>query len=66
VVLMSARPGKIQEIVPVPLARPRSADVDRVAQSEEFVAITTHLWTRLRDMQVDGQRRAAAPQAVAS
>jgi hypothetical protein len=30
------------------------------------VAITTHLWTRLRDMQVDGQRRAAAPQAVAS
>jgi glycine betaine/proline transport system ATP-binding protein len=65
VVLMSARPGKIQEIVPVPLARPRSADVDRVAQSEEFVAITTHLWTRLRDMQQDGQRRAAA-QAVAS
>jgi NitT/TauT family transport system ATP-binding protein len=53
VVLMSARPGKIQEIVPVPLARPRSADVDRVSQSEEFVEITSHLWTRLRDMQHD-------------
>jgi ABC-type nitrate/sulfonate/bicarbonate transport system ATPase subunit len=53
VVLMSSRPGKIEEIVQVPLPRPRSADVSSVEQSKDFVAITAHLWDRLRSMQQD-------------
>jgi NitT/TauT family transport system ATP-binding protein len=51
VVLMSARPGRIDEIVTVPLPRPRSRDVDAVEKSAGFVEITHHLWTRLRTMQ---------------
>lgn len=52
VVLMSPRPGRVDEIVDVPLPRPRSSDVDSVAGSKDFTDITTHLWTRLRDMQL--------------
>ncbi len=50
VVLMSARPGQIAEIVDVPLARPRSSDVGGLERSREYVEITAHLWERLRDM----------------
>ena len=53
VVLMSARPGRIEEIVPVPMARPRSSHLDSVEGSPEFRSITHHLWTQLRGMQVD-------------
>lgn len=51
VALMSARPGKIEEIVPVPLSRPRAEDVDSVERSADFAAITSTLWQRLRGMQ---------------
>lgn len=58
VVLMSARPGKIEEIVPVPMERPRSAHVDSVEASEQFRVVTAQLWSRLREWQVDvGKRR---------
>jgi NitT/TauT family transport system ATP-binding protein len=53
VVLMSARPGRIEEIVDVPMVRPRSSHLDSVEGSAEFRAVTHHLWTRLRGMQVD-------------
>ncbi len=59
VVLMSARPGKIEEIVPVDMERPRSAHIDSVEGSEQFRDITAQLWSRLREWQVDvgrGQR----------
>jgi NitT/TauT family transport system ATP-binding protein len=59
VVLMSARPGRIDEIVPVPMARPRSRDVDSVSGSAEFAEITTQLWSKLRDMQVSVRHKAA-------
>jgi NitT/TauT family transport system ATP-binding protein len=59
VVLMSARPGRIDEIVPVNLARPRSRDVDSVSGSAEFVEITTHLWSKLREMQVSVRHKAS-------
>jgi NitT/TauT family transport system ATP-binding protein len=52
VVLMSARPGRIEEIVDVPLKRPRSTNVDSVEGSAAFTEITQHLWSRLRDMQL--------------
>ncbi|MCG5214596.1 ABC transporter ATP-binding protein [Streptosporangium soli] len=50
VVLMSARPGRISEIVPVPLERPRSSDVGALERSGQYVEITAYLWDRLRDM----------------
>lgn len=50
VVLMSARPGRIAEIVPVPLVRPRSRDVGALERSGQYVEITAYLWDRLRDM----------------
>ncbi|GAA2981421.1 NitT/TauT family transport system ATP-binding protein [Microbacterium terrae] len=50
VVLMSARPGQIAEIVDVPLERPRSSDVGSLERAPEYVEITAHLWERLRDM----------------
>jgi NitT/TauT family transport system ATP-binding protein len=51
VVLMSPRPGQIDEIVNVPLSRPRSSVVDDIEGSAEFAEITADLWRRLRDMQ---------------
>ena len=57
VAIMRPRPGVIDDIVPVPLERPRSTNVDRVERSAEFVSITSLLWERLRDMQVELDRR---------
>lgn len=51
VVLMSARPGRISEVVPVPMSRPRSTNVDSIEASQEFAQITNHLWRSLREMQ---------------
>jgi NitT/TauT family transport system ATP-binding protein len=58
VVLMSARPGRIEEIFDIPLKRPRSTNVDSVEGSPEFTAITQQLWSRLRDMQVSRRHQA--------
>ena len=58
VVLMSARPGRIEQIVDVPLARPRSSNVDSVEGSAAFTEITQQLWSRLREMQVTRRHKA--------
>lgn len=50
VVLMSARPGQIAEIVDVPLERPRSSDIGSLERSGDYVEITAYLWDRLRGM----------------
>ena len=55
VAIMRGRPGVIDEIVPVPLPRPRSSDVDSVERSSEFLSITSRLWERLRGMQTEPQ-----------
>jgi NitT/TauT family transport system ATP-binding protein len=52
IVLMSPRPGRIVDTMPVPLPRPRAAAVDQIEGSGEFAAITAELWHRLREMQV--------------
>ncbi|WP_091471006.1 ABC transporter ATP-binding protein [Paenarthrobacter nitroguajacolicus] len=62
VVLMSARPGQISEIVPVPLERPRSSDVGGLERSKEYVEITAYLWDRLREMH--DENRAKNPAAL--
>lgn len=51
IALMSARPGKIDRVLEVPLARPRSGHVDTVETSAEWNRLRMELWTRLRGMQ---------------
>lgn len=53
VVLMSPRPGQIDKVVPVPLARPRASQMSSMAASPEFAEIADTLWQRLRGMQQD-------------
>lgn len=48
IVLMSARPGKIEEVIDVDLPRPRSAE--SAEASPELVRLKEYLWKRLRDM----------------
>lgn len=48
VILMTPRPGRIKEIIDVPLPRPRGPETER---SPMFVEIKEHLWANLRDMQ---------------
>ncbi|ADD45236.1 ABC transporter ATP-binding protein [Stackebrandtia nassauensis] len=53
VVLMSARPGQVSEIVPVPLERPRSSDVGGLERSPEYAELSAYLWDRLRGMHAE-------------
>jgi ABC-type nitrate/sulfonate/bicarbonate transport system ATPase subunit len=48
VVLMTPRPGRIQEVIEVGLPRPRPPDVER---APEFVELKEYLWEQLRGMQ---------------
>ena len=48
VVLMSPRPGRIVESLPVPLPRPRPDDLD---QAPEAIRLKLYLWQQLRGMQ---------------
>jgi ABC-type nitrate/sulfonate/bicarbonate transport system ATPase subunit len=48
VVLMSPRPGRIVESLPVPLPRPRPDDLD---QAPEAIRLKVYLWHQLRGMQ---------------
>jgi ABC-type nitrate/sulfonate/bicarbonate transport system ATPase subunit len=45
VALMSARPGRVQEIIDVPLPRPRGRDTEK---SPQFTEVKEYLWERLR------------------
>ena len=46
VVIMSARPGKVKEIISVPFGRPRPADLEG---TPEFAQLRQHIWNALRD-----------------
>lgn len=46
IVMMSARPGRIKEIIDVPFGRPRSLDVEGTA---EFAEMKQSIWESLRD-----------------
>jgi NitT/TauT family transport system ATP-binding protein len=48
VMLMTPRPGKVKEMIEVPLKRPRLRDVEK---SPAFVEIKEYLWENLRAMQ---------------
>lgn len=46
IIMMSARPGRIKEIIDVPLGRPRSVEVQATA---EFSRMKQDIWDSLRD-----------------
>jgi len=46
VVIMSARPGHVKEILDVPFGRPRPAEIEG---SPEFAQLRQHIWSVLRD-----------------
>jgi NitT/TauT family transport system ATP-binding protein len=66
VVLMRPRPGRIEEVIDVPLTRPRSTHLDSVERSGEFVSITSRLWERLRGLQTDVRHSRTAHPAAAT
>ncbi|MEE8121408.1 MAG: ABC transporter ATP-binding protein [Anaerolineales bacterium] len=49
VMLMTPRPGKIKEMIDVPLERPRGRDTEK---SRTFLEIKEYLWDNLRTMQL--------------
>jgi len=49
VMLMTPRPGRIREIIDIPLKRPRGPDTEK---SSTFIEIKEYLWDNLRSMQV--------------
>src|SRR6266545_6514659 len=50
VTLMTPRPGRVKEIIDVPLKRPRLRDVE---MSSIFLEVKEYLWANLRAMQVE-------------
>jgi NitT/TauT family transport system ATP-binding protein len=50
VMLMTPRPGRVKEIIDVPLKRPRTHELEK---SSAFVEIKEYLWENLRAMQVE-------------
>jgi ABC-type nitrate/sulfonate/bicarbonate transport system ATPase subunit len=50
VMLMTPRPGKVKEMIDIPLKRPRPPDIEK---SPGFVEIKEYLWENLRAMQTD-------------
>ncbi len=51
IVLMSARPGRVSEIIDVPFGRPRPAGYD---SEPVFNELKNYLWEKLKAMQTDG------------
>ena len=49
VMLMTPRPGKVKEMIDIPLNRPRSREVEK---SGAFLEVKEYLWQNLRAMQV--------------
>ena len=56
VAIMSARPGRIKEILDVPFARPR--DVDAMRADPRFAEMRTHIWHQLHTARPKGTRAA--------
>ncbi|MGH3504025.1 MAG: ABC transporter ATP-binding protein [Nocardioidaceae bacterium] len=69
VALIGPRPGRVEEILPVHLPRPRAHQVSSVVAAPEFAQVTAELWERLRGMQQPprgekGTNRATARQGA--
>lgn len=60
VVIMDTHPGRVEEIVEVPLSRPRDGSVRRTSA---FTDLTSHMWERLREIMRRDQAMEAAEQS---
>jgi NitT/TauT family transport system ATP-binding protein len=49
ILLLSPRPGRVKELIDVPLGRPRDADAER---DPKLIQTREYLWEQLRTMQV--------------
>ena len=58
VLIMDTRPGRVKEILDIPLERPR---VPSIRRSPEFSDLTSHMWAQLR-MMIDGSDDEPAPE----
>ena len=56
VAIMSARPGRIKEILDVPFTRPR--DVEAMRADPRFAELRTHIWHQLHTAKPKGERAA--------
>jgi len=65
IVLMTARPGRIESLIDVPLPRPRASCVDEIEESAAYVETTGELWRRLRTMSRAGATRSGADSTLA-
>jgi NitT/TauT family transport system ATP-binding protein len=50
VMLMTPRPGRVKEMIDIPLNRPRSREVEK---SSTFLEVKEYLWGNLRAMQLE-------------
>ncbi|MFB9330013.1 ABC transporter ATP-binding protein [Paenibacillus aurantiacus] len=57
VAVMTARPGKVKELIDIPLERPRAADI---RNSDAFVQLRRRAWDILKD-EVDKSQQLGAP-----
>jgi NitT/TauT family transport system ATP-binding protein len=55
VAVMTPRPGRISELVTVPLDRPRAAQKDTKAGADALAEVTKALWDKLKGLQPDRQ-----------
>jgi len=59
VVVMTPRPGKIENITKVPLGRPRAGPAEYAANSHTIAELTAGLWEQLRRYQPDRAQESA-------
>ncbi|MBB6636078.1 ABC transporter ATP-binding protein [Cohnella thailandensis] len=62
VAVMTARPGKVKELIDIPLERPRSADI---RNSERFVKLRQQAWAILKD-EVDKSQQLGQRSAISA
>lgn len=55
VVIMEPSPGRVAEVLDVPIPRPRQADT--VRRSPEFVELSNYVWERLRQIIIECRNR---------
>ncbi|GFN30149.1 ABC transporter ATP-binding protein [Paenibacillus xylaniclasticus] len=60
VAVMTARPGKVKELIDIPLERPRAAEI---RNSESFISLRQRAWEILKD-EVDRSQQLGKPEAA--
>jgi NitT/TauT family transport system ATP-binding protein len=58
VAVMTARPGRIKEVIDIPFGRPR--DVEAVRADLRFAELRAHIWRQLHSMPARRRRREVA------